>query len=142
MTAERQPNGRWIFKTEPDSYSFDDLLRKKRDIWDGVRNHVALKHLRNTSVGDPVLIYHTGSQRALVGLARVTRAAHADPSSDDPKMVVVEIAADRPLTRPVPLSEIKADPLYRDFDLVRLGRLSVIPVPEALWSDLIRRAEG
>ena len=133
--------GLWIFKTDPETYSFQDLLRKKKDIWDGVRNATALIHLRNVAVGDRVLIYHTGSERALVGLARVTRGAFADPKAADPKLVVVEVQAEKPLARPVPLSEIKADPRYQDFDLVRLGRLSVMPVPESLWKDLIKRSE-
>ena len=134
--------GLWIFKTDPDTYSFPDLLRKKQDVWDGVRNATALIHLRRVAEGDRVLIYHTGSERALVGLARVTRGAFADPGSGDPRFVVVEVRAEKALKRPVPLSEIKADPLYREFDLVRLGRLSVMPVPEPLWKDLIRRSEA
>ncbi len=136
-----KPPGLWLFKTDPDTYSFEDLLRKKGgDVWDGVRNAVALKHLRAVSQGDRVLIYHTGETKAIVGLARVTRAAYADPKSGDPKLVVVDVAAEGALPIPVPLSEIKADPKYADFDLVRIGRLSVMPVPEPLWKDLLKRA--
>lgn len=133
--------GFWLFKTDPETYSFDDLMKKKGgDVWDGVRNAVALKHLRAVREGDHVLIYHTGDEKAIVGLARVTRSAYPDPGSDDPKLVVVDVRAERAVPTPVPLSAIKADPKYKEFDLVRIGRLSVMPVPEVLWKDLLKRA--
>jgi predicted RNA-binding protein with PUA-like domain len=136
-----KPPGLWLFKTDPETYSFEDLLRKKGgDVWDGVKNAVALKHLRAVSEGDRVLIYHTGDEKAIVGLARVTRSSYVDPKSDDPKLVVVDVVAERVVPRHVPLSDIKADPKYAEFDLVRIGRLSVMPVPEVLWKDLLKRA--
>lgn len=128
----------WLFKTDPDTYSFQDLAAKKKgDVWDGVKNAVALKHLRAVAAGDRVLVYHTGDEKAVVGLARVTRSAYPDPKGGEPNLVVVDVEAERPLPRPVTLAQIKADPRYKDFDLVRLSRLSVMPVPEDLWKELL-----
>jgi predicted RNA-binding protein with PUA-like domain len=133
--------GLWLFKTDPDTYSFADLSRKKSgDVWDGVKNAVALRHLREVREGDRVLIYHTGDEKAIVGLARVTRSAYPDPKGDDPKLVVVDVVAEGGVPTPVTLAAVKADPKFKDFDLVRLGRLSVMPVPEILWKDLLKRA--
>lgn len=130
----------WLFKTDPDTYSYDDLAAKRgAEVWDGVKNALALQHLRQVAEGDGVLVYHTGSEKAIVGMARVTRSAYPDPSAGDPKLVVVEIAAVRRLASSIPLAEIKKVPLYEDFDLIRLGRLSVMPVPAAILKDLLRR---
>ena len=138
--SEKNP-GTWLFKTDPETYSFQDLAAKTSgDVWDGVKNAVALKHLAGAREGDRVLIYHTGAEKAIVGLARVTRSPYPDPKGDDAKLVVLDVKAERAVPRPVSLAEIKGDPLYRDFALVRIGRLSVMPVPETLWKDLLRRA--
>src|SRR5688572_26589700 len=127
----------WLLKTEPSSYSFADLQRAGTAVWDGVANPVALKHLRTMAIGDQVLIYHTGDERAAVGLARVASAPYPDPKASDPKLTVVELQADRPLPRPVTLAQVKADPACGDFALVRQGRLSVVPVPPAIWRKLL-----
>jgi predicted RNA-binding protein with PUA-like domain len=133
--------GRWLFKTEPSTYSFEDLEKKPAgDVWDGVTNALALKHLRDVRLGDEVLIYHTGDQKAVVGIAEVTRDAYPDPSQKDPKIVVVDLKALKRLPRAVPLADLKKDPLYADFALVRLPRLSVMPVPPDLWLDLLKTA--
>jgi predicted RNA-binding protein with PUA-like domain len=127
----------WILKTEPSSYSFDQLERDKKAVWDGVKNNLALKHLREMRPGDQVLIYHTGDERALVGRASVVSAPYADPRLKDPKLVVVDLAAGERLTKPVPLAAIKADRSLADLALVRMGRLSVVPATAAQWQRLL-----
>jgi len=129
--------GCWILKTEPSEYSFARLCREGRAVWDGVTNPLALRHLREMAVGDEVLIYHTGDEKAAVGLARVVRAAYSDPRAGDPKLVVVDLEAGRPLPNPVTLAAVKADPVFADLALVRMGRLSVVPVPPAQWKRLL-----
>lgn len=126
----------WLLKTEPSTYSWNDLLREKTTTWDGVNNPVALKHMASMQRGDDVLIYHTGKEKAVVGLARVTRSASSDPDSKNSKPPVVEIEAVRPLSRPVPLAEIKADALFADSPLVRQGRLSVVPLTSEQFARL------
>jgi len=129
--------GHWILKTEPSAYSFSRLRSEGRAVWDGVTNPLALKHLREMAVGDDVLIYHTGDEKAAVGFARVVRAAYPDPKAGDPRLVVVDLEAGHPLPKPVPLAAVKADPAFADLALVRMGRLSVVPVPAAQWKRLL-----
>ena len=129
----------WILKTEPSTYSFDRLLEERKTVWDGVSNPVALKHLREMAVGDQVMIYHTGDVKAVVGLARITRAAYPDPK--DSKLVVVEIEPGERLPHPVTLAAIKADPAFADLALVRMGRLSVVPVKPEQWKQITQMAE-
>ncbi len=123
----------WLLKTEPSAYAYDDLERDGSTVWDGVTNPVALRNLRSMQVGDRVLIYHTGDEKAAVGLARVTRAAFPDPKQKNPKLVVVGLAAEGRLKRPVGLAEMKALPVFADSPLVRQGRLSVVPLSAAQW---------
>ena len=127
----------WILKTEPSTYSFHDLVKAKRAVWDGVSNPVALRNMREMAVGDEVIIYHTGDEKACVGFARVVKAAYPDPKQKDPKLVVVDLEAGKPFARPVTLAEIKADPVFSDLALVRQGRLSVVPVPLPQWRHLV-----
>ena len=128
----------WILKTEPSTYSFDDLVKQKTAVWDGVKNPLALKHLRAMQPGDEVLVYHTGDEKAAVGLARVTKAAYPDPKLKDPKLVVVDLKAGGKLPTAVTLATIKADPVFKDLALVRMGRLSVVPATPAQWQRLLR----
>lgn len=123
----------WLFKEEPDHYSFQDLLRDKRTVWSGVTNALARQHLRQVRRGDRVLYYHTGKEKAVVGEMRVVGGPRPDPDSDDPKAVVVEVAPVRAFVRAVPLAAIKAEEQLADWELVRLPRLSVMPVSEAQW---------
>jgi predicted RNA-binding protein with PUA-like domain len=120
----------WLLKTEPDSYSFDDLERDGETRWDGVRNPTALRHLRSMRPGDGCVIYHTGEERQAVGLATVTTPPYADPEAGDERLVVVDVRAQRRLPRPVPLTALKADPRFADSPLLRMGRLSVVPLTE------------
>jgi predicted RNA-binding protein with PUA-like domain len=116
----------WLLKTEPSTYSFADLVKAKKAVWDGVKNPVAIKHLREMKPGDRAVIYHTGDEKAAVGLAEVVAAARPDPK--DTALVVVDLVAKEPLGRPVTLAALKAEPAFRDSPLVRMGRLSVVPL--------------
>jgi predicted RNA-binding protein with PUA-like domain len=126
----------WLLKTEPSTYSWDDLVREKTATWDGVSNPVALHHLAEMKPGDDALIYHTGKEKAVVGLARVTKAAYPDPRAKDPKALVVDLEPIRPLSRAIPLVEIKADALFAQSPLVRQGRLSVVPLTNEQFARL------
>jgi predicted RNA-binding protein with PUA-like domain len=127
----------WVLKTDADVYPFDQLEQERRTVWDGVTNALALKHIRSMAPGDVALIYHSNVGKELVGLARITSAAYADPKRNDPKLAVVDLEADRRLPRRVTLSAIKADPAFADLALVRMSRLSVIPVPPEHWKKLL-----
>src|SRR3954453_15626139 len=128
----------WLLKTEPECYSWDDLSRDKATVWDGVTNALALKHIRTMKKGDRALIYHTGDERAAVGIATVTRDPYPDPKETDERIVIVDVKPDAKLPRPVTLDEFKADPAFAGWDLLRIGRLSVVPVPQKMW-DRIQR---
>jgi predicted RNA-binding protein with PUA-like domain len=130
----------WILKTEPSTYGFSDLVRDRRTRWEGVSNAVALKHLRSMLEGDDALIYHTGNSKSLIGLARIVRAPYPDPSQQDERLVVVDVEAGKALPREVSLAEIKADPAFKDLGLVRLSRLSVVPVEPDQWKRLLAMA--
>jgi predicted RNA-binding protein with PUA-like domain len=130
----------WILKTEPSAYGFTDLVRDRRTRWEGVSNAVALKHLRSMLEGDDALIYHTGNEKSLIGLARIVSAPYPDPSQNDERLVVVDIEAGKPLPRQVSLAEIQADPAFKDLGLVRLSRLSVVPVEPDQWKRLLAMA--
>jgi predicted RNA-binding protein with PUA-like domain len=126
----------WLLKTEPADYSWDELERAGRARWDGVRNPAALRNLGAMKPGDRVLVYHTGDEKAVVGIAEVVRAAYPDPKYPDGKLVVVDLAPRARVARPVTLAEIKALAEFRDSPLVRQGRLSVVPITAAQWKAL------
>jgi predicted RNA-binding protein with PUA-like domain len=130
----------WILKTEPSAYGFADLKRDRRTRWEGVSNAVALKHLRSMLEGDDALIYHTGTEKSLIGLARIVSPPYPDPSQKDERLLVVDIEAGKALPRQVSLAEIKADPVFKDLGLVRLPRLSVVPVEPEHWKRLLAMA--
>ena len=131
---------RFLVKTEPSTYSFADLQRDKRTVWDGVSNPVALKNLATIRKGDTVVVYHTGDEKQAVGLALAASDAYPDPKLEDPKRPVVDLAADKPLPRPVTLAQVKADAVLMANDLARLPRLSVIPFSEAQFQRLLKLA--
>ncbi len=128
---------RWLVKTDPDTYSFADLVRAGTARWDGVKNALALRHLRAMAAGDPVLVYETGAVKAVVGTAVVAKAPYPDPKGKDPRLVVVDLRAGKTAGRPVTLAAAKGDPILRDCALVRMGRLSVMPVTDAQWKRLL-----
>ncbi len=125
---------RWLFKTEPSVYSYQQLEKDKKTIWDGVKNNLALKNLNDIEKGDQILIYHTGDEKAAVGVARALSGAYPDPSQKNPRMLVVDIEAVKPLPRPVTLAEVKTNSKLANFDLVRLSRLSIMKVSEEQWN--------
>lgn len=128
----------WLVKEEPTHYGFDAFAKDKKAVWSGVRNALAQKHLRSIKKGDRVLYYHTGDEKAVVGIAKAVSNAYPDPEDKSGKYVAVDLVPIERLPRPVTLAEIKADPAFKDFPLVRISRLSVMPVTDAEW----RRIEG
>ena len=137
----------WLIKTEPDDYAYDDLVRDKREPWDGVTNPAAQKHMRSIRKGDDVLIYHTGKERRIAGLGKVVRGAYPDPDkpallkSGEPKFVLFDVSPVRAATKRCTLADIKADGRFDDFALVREPRLSVMPVPAKL-DKILRTMSG
>jgi predicted RNA-binding protein with PUA-like domain len=128
----------WLFKEEPEHYSLDQLFRDKRAVWDGVENNLALKHLRSVKKGDRVLYYHTGKEKAVVGVMEVVKGPYRDPTRDDARFVVVDVKPVRRFDRPVSLAAIKSNPKFADFALVRISRLSIMPVTDDQWAELER----
>ena len=130
-----------LLKTEPDAYSFEDLERDGRTRWDGVTNALALKHLRAAEAGDLAAVYHTGGERRAVGIAEITSAPYPDPAAGDPRLVVFDLAPRRRLARPVELAQLKASTAFCDSPLLKMGRLSVVPLTAEQWQALLTLAE-
>ncbi|MDF2441759.1 MAG: hypothetical protein JWN98_2743 [Abditibacteriota bacterium] len=130
----------WLLKTEPSVYSFDDLQRDGETMWDGVAQPHALQNLRRMTEGDTAIIYHTGDERAAVGLADVTRGYYVNPEQNDPKLAVCDVKAGRRLKQPVTLAQCKAHPELKQWDLVRLARLSVVAVSDEQMQILLALA--
>jgi len=124
----------WLVKTEPDSYAWSNLVKDKKTVWDGVRNFQARSNMKKMEKGDAVFFYHTGTEKAIVGEAKVTKAAYPDPT--DAEWVVIELASVKSLKKPVTLAQIKSDKRLSDMVLVRASRLSVQPVKTSEY-DLI-----
>jgi predicted RNA-binding protein with PUA-like domain len=131
----------WLVKSEPNSYSFADLQRDGRTVWDGVRNNAAALHLKGMRVGDELFVYHSQEGLAVVGIARVAREAYPDPGDAAGRFVAVEIEPVRALARPVTLAEMKAEPALAGMAMLRQSRLSVSPVTDAEWTTILRLAE-
>jgi predicted RNA-binding protein with PUA-like domain len=130
----------WLVKSDPETYGLADLERDRQTTWDGVANALAQKHLRAVKKGDGVLVYHSGADKAIVGIARAASDAYPDPRARDPKAAVFDLEFGRRVTKPVTLAAIKADSSFADFALVRMSRLSVMPVPDSLWKRLLKMA--
>ncbi len=124
----------FLFKEEPSNYSFDALVKDKKTVWSGVKNPLAQKHLRSVKKGDRIFYYHTGDEKAVVGIAKALGDAYPDPADAAAKAHVVDVGPVRKLARPVTLAEIKGDAAFKDFALVRISRLSVMPVSDAEWN--------
>ena len=131
----------WLLKSEPNVYSYADLERDRQTIWDGVNNNLALKHIRTAQPKDLALIYHTGDERRAVGVGEIISESYIDPKLNDPKRAVFDIKAVRSLPQSVTLGQIKQDPDFEGFDLIRISRLSVVPVSEAHWQKILKLAE-
>ena len=128
----------WLLKEEPTHYSFDALVKDKKTVWSGVKNPLAQKHLRSVKKGDRIFYYHTGDEKSVVGICKALGDAYPDPNDKSGKAAVVDLAPVKKLPRPVTLAEIKADLSFKDFPLVRISRLSVMPVSDAEWSRIER----
>ena len=124
----------WLVKEEPEHYAFDQLVHDKKTVWAGVRNPLAQKHLRSIRKGDRIFYYHTGKEKAVVATAKAATDAYPDPTDATGKLSVVDVVPDKKLARPVTLAEIKADKAFASFPLVRMSRLSVMPVSDAEWA--------
>jgi predicted RNA-binding protein with PUA-like domain len=126
--------GQWLVKEEPENYSYDQLHRDRKTVWAGVKNPLAQKHLRSIRRGDRIFYYHTGKEKAVVAIAKAASDAYPDPGDADEKLFVVDVVPDKKLARPVTLAEIKAEKAFASFALVRMSRLSVMPVTDDEWS--------
>ena len=124
----------WLFKEEPANYNFDALVRDGRTAWTGVRNPVAQKNLRSVKKGDKIFFYHTGSEKAVIGICRAADDAYADPADNSGKLFAVDVEPVKKLKSPVTLAAVKADRRFADFPLTRVPRLSVMPVPDKEWA--------
>ena len=130
----------WLFKEEPSHYGFDALVKDKHAIWSGVKNPVAQKHLHAVKRGDRIFYYHTGNEKSVVGIALALGDAYPDPEDTTGKSAVVDVGPVRKLERPVTLAEIKADARFKTFPLVRISRLSVMPVSDVEWKRIEKMA--
>jgi predicted RNA-binding protein with PUA-like domain len=133
---------RWLVKEEPEHYSFDQLARDGKTVWAGVRNPLAQKHLRSIRRGDRIFYYHTGKEKSVVATAKAASDAYADPSDATGKSFVVDVIPDKKLARPVTLAEIKADTSFASFPLVRMARLSVMPVTDEEWERIEKMSKA
>lgn len=127
----------WLLKTEPNEYSYTDLEKEGTTVWDGVKNNLALKNMRAMLRGEQAFIYHTGKERRIMGIAQVASTAYPDPKLNDIKRLVIDIQAVRKLAQPITLAEIKQDEHMRGFELLRLPRLSIVPVLPQHWQRLL-----
>jgi predicted RNA-binding protein with PUA-like domain len=130
----------WLFKEEPTHYSYDDLVRDGKTSWTGVRNPLAQKHLRAVRKGDRIFFYHTGNEKAVVGIAKADGPAYPDPGDTSGKLYAVDVVPVKKLASPVTLAAIKADKAFADFPLTRMPRLSVMPVDQETWDRIVAMA--
>jgi predicted RNA-binding protein with PUA-like domain len=127
---------RWLVKEEPTHYNYDQFAADGKTVWSGVRNPLAQKHLRAMNKGDRVFYYHTGKEKAVIGTAKIAGTPYPDPADTTGRLFVVEMVPDKKLKRPVTLAEIKQSGRFKDFLLVRMSRLSVMPVTEEHWAEI------
>ena len=140
MSSDRPQH--WLFKEEPSHYSFHQLVSDGRTVWDGITNNLALKNLRSVRKGDLAFLYHSGDERAIVGIVETTSSAYPDPKLGDERFMVVDVKPVRALERPVALNEMKSDPKFATFDLLRLPRLSVMRVSPDIWEGVLALARS
>jgi len=132
----------WLFKEEPENYNYDQLARDGRTSWTGVRNPVAQKNLKAVEKGDRIFFYHTGKQKAVVGIAKAAADAYPDPDDATGKLYAVDVLPVKKLTQPVTLAVVKADKFFASFALTRVPRLSVMPVTDDQWERIVRMGSG
>ena len=134
--------GLWLVKEEPEHYSYDELEKDRKTVWAGVKNPLAQKHLRGIRKGDRIFYYHTGKEKAVVATAKASSDAYPDPNDASGKLSVVDIVPDKKLPRAVTLAEIKSDKAFASFPLVRMSRLSVMPVTDAEWTRIEKLSQS
>lgn len=132
----------WLFKEEPSNYNFDALVRDGRTSWTGVRNPLAQKHLKSVKKGDRIFFYHTGDEKAVVGICRAAAAPYADPADKTGKLYAVDVEPVKKLKAPVTLAAIKADGRFNELPLTRMPRLSVMPMSDADWDAIVAMSQG
>lgn len=132
----------WLVKQEPTVYNYAALEKEKKTVWDGVHNNLALKHLNAMKKGDQALFYHTGDEKQAVGIIMITSHPYPNPTEDDKRYVVVDVKPIKPLKRPVTLEEMKKAPLFKNWELLRISWLSVMPVPKNIWDIIIKKSNS
>ncbi|MBT5201486.1 MAG: EVE domain-containing protein [Thaumarchaeota archaeon] len=135
----------WLAKQEPSGprgYNFEKLKKEKTTVWDGVHNNLALKHMREMKIGDLVLFYHTGTERQAVGIMQITSNPYSNPKEDVERFIVVDVKYKKTLKRPVTLAEIKKDKRFQNWELVKISRLSVMPVPKSIWELVLKISQN
>lgn len=128
----------WLCKQEPSTYNIDKLEKEKKTTWDGVHNNLALKHIRQMKKGDFTFFYHSGDEKQITGIMEIASGPRSNPKEKDPRFVVVDVKFKKRLDRPVTLGEIKANNKFKDWELLRISRLSVMPVPSQIWNEIIK----
>ena len=128
----------WLLKTEPSVYSFGDLMNDGKTCWDGVTSNAGLKNIRSIRKGDLAFIYHTGKEKCITGISEIISNPYKDPKTDDEKLMVFDIIPLKRLMKEITLAEIKSDKIFKDFALVREGRLSIVPVSMELWNYILK----
>ena len=131
----------WLIKSEPSTYAWDQLVKEKKTSWTGVRNAQAQANLKAMKSGDLCFFYHSGEGKEIVGVAKVVKTAYPDPTDKDGKSITVDVAAVEPVKTPVTLANIKADPTFKEFKLVRQSRLSVVPVSDEHWKLILKMSK-
>jgi len=130
----------WLVKQEPTTYNYDMLEKEKKTVWDGVHNNLALKHIRAMKKRDRAFFYHTGDEKQAMGIIEITSNPYPNPKEDDKRFVVMEVKPVSRLKRPVTLEEIKKDSKFKNWELIRISRLSVMPVPKQLWDEIVKKS--
>jgi|SRR5437588_756922 len=132
----------WLVKQEPSAYDYGTLVKEKKTVWDGVHNNLALKHIRSMKKGDRALFYHTGDEKQAVGIIEITTNPYPNPKEDDKRFVVMNVKPISKLKRAVTLDEIKKDKIFKNWELLRISRLSVMPVPKEIWDAIIKKSNS
>ncbi len=131
----------WLAKQEPKSYNFSILKKDKKTVWDGVHNNLALKHINNMKKGDLILFYHSGDEKQVVGIMQVSSKPYSNPEETNERFVVVDVKYKKELQNPVTLSEMKKQKKFKNWELLRISRLSVMPIPKEIWNSIIKMSK-
>ena len=138
----KSKNNFWMVKQEPETYSWSDFVKDERTDWTGVRNYQARNNLRQMKTGDLVLFYHSGKEKAVVGIAEVVKSTYPDPTADDEQWVAVDLKAVKPLKSPVPLAAIRYDKRLSQLPLIRQSQLSVMPLTKDEFEIIVSTGDG